>query len=155
MARCRRGHADNQPNAVWHGRGSIKPEYRSLGITTDAAPLTAGRRDVKNAPADVRPLNRRCGMRGGSAGSNVRPAGDMLPTAPQRRDPRITMNPDDPDDCLRPPNDSAYETSEVRTGPPLAYVAEKVRHTLEALHSLIQELARCLPHAPHSSRASA
>ena len=50
------------------------------------------------------------------------------------------MTPDDPDDLFRPPNDNAYETDEVRTGPPLAYVAEKVRHTLEALHSLIHEI---------------
>ncbi len=42
------------------------------------------------------------------------------------------MSPDHPDDFFRPPNDNAYETDEVRTGPPLAYVAEKVRHTLEA-----------------------
>lgn len=49
------------------------------------------------------------------------------------------MSPDDPDDLFRPPNDNAYETNEVRTGPPLEYVAEKVQHTLEALHSLIHE----------------
>jgi len=50
------------------------------------------------------------------------------------------MSPDDPDGFFRPPNDNAYETDEVRTGPPLEYVAEKVRHTLEAIHSLIHEI---------------
>jgi hypothetical protein len=50
----------------------------------------------------------------------------------------MTMSPDDPDDFFRPPN--AYETDEVRTGPPLEYVAEKVRHSLEAIHSLIHEI---------------
>lgn len=55
------------------------------------------------------------------------------------------MPPNDPDDALRPPNDSAYETSEIRTGPPLTYVAEKVRHTLEALHSLIHEIRHRVP----------
>lgn len=55
------------------------------------------------------------------------------------------MSPDDPDDFVRLPNDDAYETNEVRTGPPLAYVAEKVRHTLEALHSLIHEIRDRVP----------
>ncbi len=50
------------------------------------------------------------------------------------------MSPDDPDDFFRPPNDNAYKTDEVRTGPPLNYVAEKVRHNLEALHSLIHDI---------------
>jgi hypothetical protein len=50
------------------------------------------------------------------------------------------MSPDDPDDFFRPPNDNTYETDEVRTGPPLEYVAEKVRHTLEGIHSLIHEI---------------
>ena len=55
------------------------------------------------------------------------------------------MSPDDPDDFFRPPNDSAYETDEVRTGPPLSYVAEKIRHNLEATHSLIHEIRRRVP----------
>ena len=50
-----------------------------------------------------------------------------------------------PDDSFRPPNDNAYETNEVRTGPPLAYVAEKSRHTLEALHSLIRDIRHRMP----------
>ncbi len=55
------------------------------------------------------------------------------------------MSLDDSDDFFRPPNDSAYETDEVRTGPPLNYVAEKVRHNLEATHSLICEIRRRVP----------
>ncbi len=61
------------------------------------------------------------------------------------RNPRFTMSPDDPDDLFRPPNDNAYETDEVRTGPPLDYVAEKLRHNLESLHSLIHEIQRRVP----------
>jgi hypothetical protein len=57
----------------------------------------------------------------------------------------MAMNPDDPDDFFRPPNDSVYETDEVRTGPPLEYVAEKVRHNLEAIHSLIHAIRRRVP----------
>ncbi len=55
------------------------------------------------------------------------------------------MSPDDSDDFFRPPNDNAYETEQVRTGPPLDYVAETVRHNLEALHSLIHEIRRRVP----------
>jgi len=33
------------------------------------------------------------------------------------------------------PNGGAYEQSELRTGPPLSYVAEKLRHSLAALHA--------------------
>ena len=65
------------------------------------------------------------------------------------------MTPDDPDDFFRPPNDNAYETSEVRTGPPLTYVAEKVRHTLEAIHSLIHEIRqRVSQHLPVAAPSS-
>ena len=55
------------------------------------------------------------------------------------------MSPDDTDDFFRPPNDSAYETDELRTGPPLRYVAEKVRHNLEATHCLIHAIRRRVP----------
>jgi hypothetical protein len=64
------------------------------------------------------------------------------------------MNADDADNQFRPPNDNAYETDEVRTGPPLAYVAEKVRHTLEALHSLNRELRHRLPEISMATAAS-
>lgn len=50
------------------------------------------------------------------------------------------MSPDESNDFLRPPNDGAYETEEVRTGPPLDYVAEKFRRCLEGLHGAIREI---------------
>jgi len=52
---------------------------------------------------------------------------------------------DEPDDFFRPPNDNAYETDELRTGPPLDYVAEKFRHNLEALHRLIGDIQNRVP----------
>ena len=52
------------------------------------------------------------------------------------------MSTDQPDDFLRPPNDSAYESDELRTGLPLDYVAEKFRHCLEGLHGTIHEIER-------------
>ena len=52
------------------------------------------------------------------------------------------MSTDDPDDFLRPPNDNAYESDELRTGPPLDYVAEKIRHCLEGLHGTIHNIER-------------
>ena len=39
-----------------------------------------------------------------------------------------------------PPNDGAYEADELRTGPPLSYVAEKFRHCLEGLHGAIGKI---------------
>ena len=50
------------------------------------------------------------------------------------------MTTDDPDDFFRPPNDNAYESDELRTGPPLDYVAEKFRSCLEGLHGTIHEI---------------
>jgi len=41
------------------------------------------------------------------------------------------------DDLFRSPNDGAYEKEEVRSGPPLDYVAEKFRRSLELTHSLV------------------
>ncbi len=55
------------------------------------------------------------------------------------------MKLDEPDDLCQPPNDNAYETDEDRTGPPLNYVAEKIRHNLEATHSLIHDIQRRVP----------
>ena len=52
------------------------------------------------------------------------------------------MATDEPDDFFRPPNDNAYETDELRTGPPLDYVAEKFRYCLEGLHGTIHEIER-------------
>ncbi len=50
------------------------------------------------------------------------------------------MSSNDPNDFFRPPNDDAYEADELRTGPPLDYVAEKFRHCLEGLHGTIHEI---------------
>ena len=47
---------------------------------------------------------------------------------------------DDLEDMFRPPNDGAYEKEELRTGPPLDYVAEKLRRSLELTHYLIKSL---------------
>ena len=51
------------------------------------------------------------------------------------------MSTDDTDDVLPgPPNDGAYEEQELRSGPPLSYVAEKFRHCLEGLHGAIGKM---------------
>lgn len=53
------------------------------------------------------------------------------------------MSTDDTDDVLPgSPNDEAYEKQEVRSGPPLDYVAEKFRHCLEGLHGAIRDIGR-------------
>jgi hypothetical protein len=44
------------------------------------------------------------------------------------------------EDFFRGPNDNAYEKKQVRVGPPLDYVAEKFRHSLEATHQLLTDL---------------
>ena len=41
------------------------------------------------------------------------------------------------DELFRPPNDGAYTKEELRRGPPLEYVAEKTRRTLESLHEVL------------------
>ena len=46
------------------------------------------------------------------------------------------------DDMFRGPNDGAYEKAELRTGPPLDYVAEKFRSAMELTHFLITTLSR-------------
>ena len=45
-----------------------------------------------------------------------------------------------PDDWFRDPNDGAYEKTEERTGPPLEYVAEKMRRSLHSCHELVINL---------------
>ena len=45
------------------------------------------------------------------------------------------------DDEPREPNDDAY-LNEERVGPPLEYVAEKLRHSLEAIHPLLAALRK-------------
>lgn len=52
---------------------------------------------------------------------------------------------DDLDDLIKDPNGGAYERAEHRVGPPLSYVAQKARGSLEQLHALhatIERLAR-------------
>jgi len=48
----------------------------------------------------------------------------------------------DSDEMFRGPNDGAYEKEEIRTGPPLDYVAEKFRSSMELTHFLINTLSR-------------
>lgn len=43
-----------------------------------------------------------------------------------------------PDDWFLEPNNGAYEKTEERTGPPLEYVAEKLRKNVEASHHLVK-----------------
>jgi len=42
-------------------------------------------------------------------------------------------------------NGPAFQKREERTGPPLSYVAEKLRGSIEGLHELYQNLNRCVP----------
>ncbi len=51
------------------------------------------------------------------------------------------MEPEDIEKWFKEPNDDAYVKTEERTGPPLAYVAEKLRTSLEANHFLVRVLA--------------
>lgn len=44
-----------------------------------------------------------------------------------------------------PPNGPAYTRTETRTGPPLSYVAEKLRGCLKSLHSLHSLTVRDVP----------
>jgi hypothetical protein len=46
----------------------------------------------------------------------------------------------DDDIEFRGPNDNAYEKGQMRVGPPLEYVAEKFRRSLEATHHLLTDL---------------
>jgi len=46
----------------------------------------------------------------------------------------------DSEDLFIGPNDNAYEKEELRTGPPLSYVAEKFRSSMELTHYLINTL---------------
>jgi hypothetical protein len=43
------------------------------------------------------------------------------------------------------PNGSAYTKKETRVGPPLDYVAEKMRFALESLHELINNIKNEVP----------
>jgi hypothetical protein len=46
------------------------------------------------------------------------------------------------EEMFRGPNDGAYEKRETRTGPPLDYVAEKFRGSMECTHYLIHLIKR-------------
>ena len=50
----------------------------------------------------------------------------------------ITMSTLNPDDWFLEPNNGAYEKTEERTGPPLEYIAEKLRKSLEACHEVVR-----------------
>ena len=47
---------------------------------------------------------------------------------------------DESEELFRGPNDGAYEKQELRTGPPLDYVAEKIRRSLEMTHYILGTL---------------
>ena len=43
------------------------------------------------------------------------------------------------------PNGNAYERSEIRTGPPLEYVAQKLHESLRSLHRTVRAIERYVP----------
>ena len=47
---------------------------------------------------------------------------------------------DHDEDLFRDSNDGAYVGEQLRIGPPLDYVCEKTRRTLESLHAALREL---------------
>ncbi len=47
---------------------------------------------------------------------------------------------DQDEDLFRDPNDGAYVREQRRTGPPLEYVCEKTRRTLQSLHEALRKL---------------
>ncbi len=54
-------------------------------------------------------------------------------------------------------NGPAYQKTEVRSGPPLDYVAEKMRHSLEQLHGLLVWAGKYVPDdlpQPQTARGS-
>jgi hypothetical protein len=60
------------------------------------------------------------------------------------------------DDEYSDPNGPAYQKTESRTGPPLEYVSEKLRSSIERLHALNHELAsRAEREAPGAGQAPA
>ena len=46
------------------------------------------------------------------------------------------------DENILQPNAGAYEKDEVRNGPPLSYIAEKLRCALESAHEVVQAIKR-------------
>jgi len=51
----------------------------------------------------------------------------------------------DIDDLYQDPNAGAYEKEEVRTGPPLSYVGEKLRRALESAHRMHRTIVDVVP----------
>ena len=58
----------------------------------------------------------------------------------------------DVEDLFTHPNGPAYERVERREGPPLAYVAEKLRYCLESAHSAPRDRADAERHLDHAFR---
>jgi hypothetical protein len=78
-----------------------------------------------------------------------------------KRVERPVIMPSDDDfewgDFLGDSNGPAYQKTEVRSGPPLEYVAEKMRHSLEQLHGLLVWIEKYVPDdlpQPESARGS-
>lgn len=62
------------------------------------------------------------------------------------------------EDIFGDSNGPAYQTTEVRSGPPLEYVGEKMRHSLEQLHEVLTWIEMHVPNSlpqPAGARGSA
>ncbi len=55
------------------------------------------------------------------------------------------QEPDECDEMPDDPNGQAYQKTEIRTGPPLDYVAEKLRSSIEMLHEAIRSIQEVVP----------
>jgi hypothetical protein len=55
------------------------------------------------------------------------------------------MHPEEPSEMPRDPNAGVYRKTETRTGPPLDYVAEKLRSCLEMIHGTVWAVQRFVP----------
>lgn len=55
------------------------------------------------------------------------------------------MSDDEDHEFFTDPNGPAYTAEEVRTGPPLDYVAEKLANSLKSLHSLLDAIEQRVP----------
>lgn len=49
------------------------------------------------------------------------------------------------DDLMRSTNGDAYQRKEVRVGPPLDYVGEKLKSSLEYHHEMLNNIKACVP----------
>jgi hypothetical protein len=68
--------------------------------------------------------------------------------AATRERPRIMPLDDDWGEILGDSNGPAYQKTELRSGPPLEYVAEKLCHSLEQLHGLLVSIEKPVPGEP-------